>query len=76
MALMDELWSIIMTSEDTVTSYLMNIYLVRDQIEAIEDPVKNIELINIVLKGFPPSWESFIQGVYAREKLPEFYKLG
>ena len=64
-----------MTSEDTVTSYLMKIYQVSDHLETIEDLVKNIELINIVLKGFPPSWESFIQGVCAREKLPKFDKL-
>ena len=65
-----------MRSEDTVTSYLMKIYRVRDQLEAIEDLVKNIELINIVLKGFPPSWESFIQGVRVTKKLPKLDKLG
>ncbi len=75
MALRDELRSIKMTSEDSVSSYFMKISRVKDQLGAIDDLVYNIELFNIVLKGFPPSWESFIQGICAREKLPEFDRL-
>ena len=75
MALRDELRSIKMTSEDSVNSYFMKISQVKDQLAAIDDPVNNRELVNIVLKGFPPSWESFIQGICAREKLPEFDRL-
>ena len=70
MALRDELRSIKMTSEDSVSSYFLKISRVKDQLAAIDDPINKRELVNIVLKGFPPSWESFIQGICAREKLP------
>jgi hypothetical protein len=31
--------------------------------------------VNVALNGFPESWEPFVQGICAREKLPPFDRL-
>ena len=53
----------------------MKISQLRDHLAAIEDPVNDKELVTITLNGLPTSWEPFIQGVCARDKLPSFDKL-
>jgi len=59
-----------MSRYDNVTSYLMWITLVRDQLAAIRDKKKDVELINVALNGLPKSWEPFFKGFYAWEHLP------
>jgi hypothetical protein len=61
-----------MSSEDTIVNYLMEITQIRDQVVAIGDKVEDVELENIALRGLPRSWEPFVQGICAWEKLPEF----
>jgi len=75
LTLRNKLCSINMTSSDTITSYLMQVSRLKDQLAAIEDPVNDKELVTITLNGLPSSWEPFIQGICARDKLPKFDKL-
>ena len=42
---------------------------------AIGDKVENVELVNVALRGLPKSWEPFVQGICAQEKLPDFDRL-
>jgi hypothetical protein len=64
-----------MSSEDTIVNYLMKITQIRDQLVAISDKVEDVELVNVALRGLPRSWEPFVQGICAREKLPDFDRL-
>jgi hypothetical protein len=37
--------------------------------------VQDVELVNVALRGLPRSWEPFVQGICARDKLPDFDRL-
>jgi hypothetical protein len=50
-----------MSKTDTVTSYLMKIAELRDQIAAVGDTVEDNELVQISLNGFSPPWHNFVQ---------------
>jgi hypothetical protein len=64
-----------MTNSDNVTSYLMRITQIRDQLAAIGEAVLDAELVNVALNGFIKSWGPFIMGICAREKLPKCERL-
>jgi hypothetical protein len=42
---------------------------------AIGDKVEDAKLVNVALRGLPKSWEPFVQGICAREKLSDFDRL-
>jgi hypothetical protein len=50
-----------MSNEDTIVNYLMKITQIRDHLVAIGDKVEDVELVNVVLRGLPKSWEPFVQ---------------
>jgi hypothetical protein len=64
-----------MTGEDTIVSYLMNITQIQDQLTTIGETMQDVELVNVALRGLPRSWEPFVQGICARDKLPDFDRL-
>jgi hypothetical protein len=64
-----------MSKTDTIATYLMKITELHDQLAAIGEEVKSEELVPIALNGFSSSWQPFVQGVCAQEKLPTFEKL-
>jgi hypothetical protein len=64
-----------MTLYDNVTSYLMRITQIRDQLVAIGETVLEVELVNVALNGFTKSWEPFIMGICAREQLRKWERL-
>jgi hypothetical protein len=49
----------------------MNIYLYVFMFITVAD----VELVKMVLNGFPTSWESFFKGICARESLPILERL-
>ena len=53
----------------------MRISQIRDKLVAIGEAIDDTELMNVALNGFRESWEPFVQGICAREKLPPFDKL-
>jgi hypothetical protein len=57
-----------MSSSDNVTSYLM-------KITQTGETILDAELVNVALNGFSKSWEPFIMGICAREKLPKWERL-
>jgi len=75
LALKNRLHNIAMTKSEYVVSYLMNISQVRDKPIPIRHTIEGLELVSIILNGFYPSWEQFIQGIYVRSKLPTFDEL-
>ena len=64
-----------MENSESVTSYLMRVSQIRDQLAAIGDVISDKELVTKTLNGFPTFWIPFVQGVCARSKLPKFDKL-
>jgi hypothetical protein len=64
-----------MSSSGNVTSYLMRITQIHDQLVVVGETVLDAELVNVALNGFSKSWEPFIMGICAREKLPKWERL-
>ena len=60
---------------ESVASYFMRIADLRDQLGDIGETVRDIELSTYVLRGLPDSWESFIQSVSGRSKMPKYNRL-
>jgi 2-phosphoglycerate kinase len=71
MILKTKLRECIMSTSDDVTSYLMRIKQIHDQLAAIGMTVLDAELVNVALNGFSKAWEPFIMGICAKEKLPK-----
>ena len=53
----------------------MKVTQIRDQFVANGEKIENKELVDMALNGFPPQWETFVQGVCARENLPSWERL-
>jgi hypothetical protein len=64
-----------MNKLETIANYFMRISQVKDQLEAIGDPLDDVELVTTTLNGFPSSWDPFVQGICTRSKFPKFNKL-
>jgi hypothetical protein len=64
-----------MTNSDNVTSYLMRITQIQDQLVVIGEVVLDAKLVNVALNGLTKSWEPFIMGISPREKLPKWERL-
>jgi hypothetical protein len=75
LALRNQLPNIKMDNSKSVSSYLMKVSQIRDQLAAIGDVISDKEIVTTTLNGFPTSWIPFVQGVCARSKLPKFDKL-
>jgi len=54
-----------MTNSDNVTSYLMRITQICDQLAAVGETVPDAELVNVALNGFTNPWQPFIHGICA-----------
>jgi hypothetical protein len=63
-----------MIKSDIVSTYFMRISQIKDQLVAIGDSMDDAEIVTTTLNGFPSSWDAFVQGIYARIKLPKFDK--
>lgn len=75
LALKQQLHHIKMNQSETITSYFMRITELRNQLSTIGHTFDSKELTMLALNGLPTSWESFIQGISARSKLPKFDRL-
>ena len=64
-----------MSRSDSVTSYLMKVTQIHDQLATVGEKVANAALVNMALNGFPASWEPFVKGICTRENLPKFERL-
>jgi hypothetical protein len=64
-----------MENSESVTSYIMRVSHIRDELAAIGDVISKKELVTTTLNGVPTFWIPFVQGVCARSKLPKFDKL-
>jgi hypothetical protein len=71
-SLKNELCDMKMNDDDNITSYLVRISQLRDQLQAIEEIISEKELVNIVLNGLPKTWDAFVASMNKRKKYPTF----
>ena len=45
---------------ETIQSYFTRVSQIKEQLEAIEEEVENLEVVIAILNGLPGSWDSFI----------------
>jgi hypothetical protein len=75
LTLRHQLINVTMNKSEMIANFFTRISQIKDQLEAIGDPIEDDELVTSTLNGFPPSWGPFVQGICARRKLPKFDKL-
>ena len=75
MVLREKLRNTKMMETDSVTTYLTKITQVRDELGAAGEKVEDEELVRHALNGFSTKWHSFVKGVVARDKLPDWTRL-
>jgi hypothetical protein len=72
MSLKNELYDMKMNDDDSITSYLVRISQLRDQLQDIEGIISEKELVNIVLNGLPNTWDAFSARMNTRKEYPTF----
>ena len=68
MTLRKQLKNVKIQNAETIQSYFTGVSQIREQLEAIEEEVKNVEVVIATLNGLSRSWDSFIQRMCARRK--------
>ena len=56
----------------TIQSYFTRVSQIKEQLESVDEEVENAEIAMTILNGLPMAWDSFIQGIYDRNKLVKF----
>jgi hypothetical protein len=75
MMLQEKLRGTKMTETDTITSFLTRFSQIRDELAAVGEIVDPSELVRTALNGLSKPWESFVQGIVAREHMPSWERL-
>jgi hypothetical protein len=52
-----------------VVHYLTRLTQIRDELGAVGEKIEESELVRVALNGFLKSWDVFMHGVVAREKV-------
>ena len=61
-----------MSKGESIHEYFTRVSQFKEQLEAIEDKIDQIELIMTALNGLTRLWDSFIQTIYARKESLKF----
>jgi putative lipoic acid-binding regulatory protein len=75
MSLKNELRDMKMNYDDSITSYFVILSKLRDQIQAIEEIISQMELLNIVLNGLPKTWDAFAASMNTWKEYPTFEEI-
>ena len=75
MTLRNQLKKVKIQNAETIHSYFTRVSQNKEQLEAVDEEVENVEIVMTTLNGLPRSWHSFIQGIFARKKLFKFSRL-
>ena len=73
--LRNQLNNVNIQNSETIQSYFTRVAQIKGQLEAVEENVKEGEIVMNTLNGLPKSWVSFIQGICARRRLISFRRL-
>ena len=72
MALRNHLKNVKIQNSETIQSYFTRVSQIKEQLEAVEENVEEGEIVMTTMNGLPRSWDSFIQGIFARRNLISF----
>jgi hypothetical protein len=75
MVLREKLKSIKMTKAENVVTYLTRLTQVRDELGAMGEAIVDSDLVRKALNGVSKQWVIFVEGIVAREKLPNWERL-
>ena len=75
MTLRNQLKNVKIHNVETIQSYFKRVSQIKEQLEAMDEEVENAEIVMTTLNGLPKTWDSFVQGIYARKKLVKFNRL-
>ena len=64
-----------MAKIDSTIAYLTKITLVRDELAVVGEIIAPSKLLRIALNGLPKTWQNFVDGIVARENLPDWERL-
>jgi hypothetical protein len=59
-----------MTKAENVVTYLTRLTQVRDELGVVGEAIVDNELVRTTLNGVSKQWVVFVEGIVAREKLP------
>ena len=60
MTLRNQLKNVKIQNVETIQSYFTRVSQIKEQLEAVKEEVKNVEVVIATLNGLPGSWDSFI----------------
>ena len=60
---------------ESMNSYFLRVASLRDELTSIGTIISDTELTLMAIDGLPDSWETFAQGISARDKFPDFSRL-
>ena len=60
---------------ESMNSYFLRVDSIRDELSTIGTIITDTELTLMTIDGLPNSWETFAQGVSARDKFLDFNRL-
>ena len=72
MVLQERMCSFRMAKGEGVVPYLTRLTHFRDELVVVGSKTVDEELVRIALNGFSKPWGTFVKGVVAREKLPDW----
>ena len=61
-----------MAKGERVVPYLTRLTQIRDELGVVGSKTEDDELVQIALNRFSKPWDTFVKGVVAREKLPDW----
>ena len=67
MNLRNQLKNVKIQNAQTIQLYFTRVSQIKEQLEAVEEEVENVEVVIRTLNGLPRSWDSFIRGMCAKE---------
>ena len=59
MTIWNQLKNVKIQNEETIYSYFTRVSQIKEQLEAVEEAVENVEVVITTLNGLPGSWDSF-----------------
>src|SRR5712692_8022172 len=75
MTLRNQLKNVKIQNAETIQSYFTGVSQIKEQLEAVDEEVENVDIVMTTLNGLPRTWDSFIQGICARKKLVKFSRI-
>ena len=60
MTLRNQLNNVKIQNVETIQSYFTRVSQIKEQLEAVDEEVENVDIVIRTLNGLPRSWESFI----------------